>query len=862
METFKRAPLQLFNMPQHFVIPLFQRAYVWKQEEQWEPLWQDIKRVAELRMSQPYQTPQHFLGAVVLQAHPAVGNQVQRWNVIDGQQRLTTLQLLMDAVQALMTDAGLDRLANQLKMLTHNPRDYIREGDSLLKLRHLNNDAVAFAEVMTADAPIDHASLEHAESLLVQAHHYFTNVVVEWLGDSGNSDFEKRAEEITHVLQTDLTLVTIELLASENSQEIFETLNARGTPLTAADLVRNFVFQRIEAEGGDTRKAYKEDWPFETKFWAKQVSAGRNFVSRSSLFLNQWLAAELGQEISPQATFTRFKSFVEHEVGVKMNQLLPRIKVQAGQYQKWTEAAALKSGDLNVVEMSFYRMQANGLELLKPLLIWLHSPGRNLPDEVVDRVVTAAESWVVRRQFLRMTTSDLGRIVADVIAAHDGCPADELADRVVGHLSRLQVASTYWPGDDEVRQALSTESVYSRFPRARLRSYLEAIENSYRAETGQPQVERVGLPIEHILPRKWQDAWPVASLEEEMERQARVHRLGNLTLLTASLNSKVSNGPWASKRVALLRHNTLKMTGRLIDDTQAAEWDEGKIDERTGDLIDVLLRIWPVPEGHTGQVVDPQSKAGDWVELKHLVEGGQLSVGEKIFATHRDFVGREAMIGDDRWIHIDGKKFETPSGAAKHLRKRATNGWYFWAVSDGRRLRDVRADFLGVPSRTSEGPKTALQREFWELALARIRTAHPTWTRGTTSGGPWIDLSIGVADVVVSTYWYQTGLSVALYFSSPDAELNAARFNALLARRDDFESALKQVPTWDPMEGRKAARIALTSTFTKLEEKERWEDAVDWLVTSQEELREAFDAVGGRDVLDDLGKASEGHPGA
>ncbi len=93
-----------------------------------------------------------------------------------------------------------------------------------------------------------------------------------WLGDSRSDEFAIKGDQLASALQADLQLVTIELLAAENSQEIFETLNARGTPLTAADLVRNFVCQRLEVEGADTRRAYKEDWPFETKFWAKEVS--------------------------------------------------------------------------------------------------------------------------------------------------------------------------------------------------------------------------------------------------------------------------------------------------------------------------------------------------------------------------------------------------------------------------------------------------------------------------------------------------------------------------------------------------------------------------------------------------------------
>jgi hypothetical protein len=283
--------------------------------------------------------------------------------------------------------------------------------------------------------------------------------------------------------------------------------------------------------------------------------------------------------------------------------------------------------------------------------------------------------------------------VADVIAANSAAPANELVERVTGHLARLNVTSTYWPGDEELRRTLGTEAAYSRFPRGRLRMVLEAIEDQYRGETGQPQIERKGYPIEHLLPRSWTDTWPVGSPEEAEARQSRVHRLGNLTLLTKSLNSKVSNGPWPAKRSALQDHNTITLTGRVIKRTENEAWDEDLIDERTTKLIGKLLQVWPVPEGHHGKVVDPQTKAGDWVELKHLIEAGLLAPGDKLVATHRDFKGKEATLTADGAIELDGKRYTSPSAAGHSLRKRATNGWYFWAVADGRRLRDVRSEF-------------------------------------------------------------------------------------------------------------------------------------------------------------------------
>ncbi|GAA4674587.1 GmrSD restriction endonuclease domain-containing protein [Gordonia humi] len=691
METYKRTPQQLFTQPQHFVIPLFQRAYVWKEDEQWAPLWKDVRRVAELRVADPGRDTKHFLGAVVLQASEAKSGSVPAWNVIDGQQRLTTLQIMMDAVSAVIMQPGTERYARRLEALTHNSADYVAEGDSRLKLRHLNRDRTAFDAVMDAEPPVDYTEVDDPTSRIVEAHRYFTSVVTRWLDEVEGDAVPDRAEALATVLESQLQLITIELTAAENSQEIFETLNARGTPLTAADLIRNFVFQRIEAEGGDTKHTYDAVWPFETKFWAKEISVGRYFVSRSSLFLNQWLSAQLGEEVSPQSTFTRFKSYVEHDPSMRVVDLLPVLKAQADLYEEWTTSAARPDGSLDRTSMAVYRMAANTSELLKPVLIWLHDPNTPRPADAIDGVIAVFESWVQRRQLLRLPSSDLGRVVAEVIHQYRDTPSNELVSRVSNHLARIKVTSTYWPGDDEIRRSLATESAYRRYSRARLRVFLEAIENHYRAETKQPQIERSGLPIEHILPQTWRDTWPVPE-DDEAARQEHVHRLGNLTLLTASLNSKVSNGAWPAKRDALLKHNTITMTGRLIDRTQTEDWCETLIDERTDAMISAILQIWPVPEGHTGQVADPQAKAQDWVLVKHLIESGHLHDGDVIHAG-RDHAGVTATVSATG-ITLDGRSFATPSGAARHLRKKATNGWYFWTVDDGRRLADVRTEFL------------------------------------------------------------------------------------------------------------------------------------------------------------------------
>jgi hypothetical protein len=316
----------------------------------------------------------------------------------------------------------------------------------------------------------------------------------------------------------------------------------------------------------------------------------------------------------------------------------------------------------------------------------------------------------------------MGRIVADIIRVHETTAPAELAGSIERYLSRLNVTSTYWPGDNEVREALRTEQVFRRFKKARLRMLLEAIEDAHRRDTNQPQVSRRGYPIEHILPQKWPDHWPVEGEEAEEARAEHVHRLGNLTLLTTSLNSKLSNGPWATKRQALQAHDTLLLNSRLlstVDDT----WDEAGIDSRTDAMIRVLLATWPTPEGHQGVVVDPHEKSAGWIQVKHLVEAGLLTPGTELTPRSGTWQAHTATVRPDGLLEVDAKTFHTPSGAGRYVKGSATNGWSFWRLPDGRRLLDIRAAYRGTE------PAKAASSFDWS-ALHTILEALPVghWT--------------------------------------------------------------------------------------------------------------------------------------
>lgn len=698
MRTDVTTPQGIFGMPQHLTVPIYQRPYVWSEDEQWGPLWADIRRITEHNLSGAQPPATHFLGAVVTQQAEQAPVGVQEFLIVDGQQRLTTLQLIVDATAAALSARGFDELSGRLEFLTHNSAVFGGVDDDRLKLRHTNRDRAAFDEVMLAPAPVEHSTLRHRDTRIVKAHAYFTNRVNAWLDEETGTPAETRATALATALQSALQLVVIQLTADEDSQEIFETLNARGTPLTAADLIKNFVFQRLKAEGVDEGRIYAESWPFESKFWEQEISVGRLTTTRSAVFLGQWLVSRVGKEVSPRSTFARFKFFVEHEANESMVTLLARIAEQAASYQRITEHAADPRGNLDRLALHVYRVGVAQVEITKPILIWLTEPDSPYSMATVERVIGSVESWVMRRRLLKLQSSDLGRIAAELISFARGSDDSDLAAAVDRFLASQQVASTYWPGDAEVRANLAAAAFYRRYSAPMQRVFLQAIEDGYRGFAGgrpsaEIRVHRDRQQIEHLLPRSWRSHWPVDDAAAEADREEHVHRLGNLTLITGALNASVSNGPWLGEQgkwVALDRHDLFIMN-REVRRAATDGWDEARIDRRTAEMIDLLLATWPVPAGHQGAIIDRQSRiAKSSVTYADLVAVGLLRIGDAlVLEDHRwGDIRCEVLAGGK--VLYEGLIYNTPSQLSDKIRGGAGNAWLLWRVDGGPLLNALR----------------------------------------------------------------------------------------------------------------------------------------------------------------------------
>jgi hypothetical protein len=601
VEAGTYTPKDLFKRDIRFEIPTFQRPYVWNQEDQWEPLWNDVRNVAETYLDNleatggeatkaQKLTANHFLGAIVLQQQPNAIIDLDTRLVIDGQQRLTTLQILLDATQEVFEKSEFEKPSRRLLALVEN--QLVDSPDDVFKLRPTALDRDAFVAAMRND--IEPQGFE--DSPIVQAHAFFRLQVEEWLSEAvGGSIAATRALALEATLMGLLTVVTIDLDAGDDSFVIFETLNARGTPLNQSDLVKNYLLQKASAGGLDPDLVHAKSWSaLETKHWREEIVQGRIRRPRLDQLLNYWLQMRLVDEVKANEVFPAFRRYVEDE-SRPVDQVAGDLRTAAGRQLDFEDQPEFsRVGTFN------YRNRVMQSGAVSPVLMWLYTH-INSDNPALDRAVSVLEDYLVRRMVCRSTTKDYNRLFLESIRQLEDRSTTSAVVVLTEFLAGQTADSRQWPTDTQVTEALVELPLYRLLTRGRLRFVLEGIEEARRRQYSEDvHVVRGSLTIEHLMPQSWAAHWPLPADIPDVHlaagrRDRTLHTIGNLTLLTQKMNSDVSNGPWASKARALQKHSTMLITKDLLEHYSEGPWDEETIRERSLELADLFRAVWPGP---------------------------------------------------------------------------------------------------------------------------------------------------------------------------------------------------------------------------------------------------------------------------
>ena len=602
----KAYPLhQVLSLDRRFVVPTYQRDYEWTRDGQWQLLFDDLEqradrladardraRAAGLDVIKAEKTVgPHFLGAIVLDQLPSSTGSIDVRAVIDGQQRLTTLQLLIRGVLDALAEIESPR-GKQLHRMIQNPDD-VSGGDDRYKLWPRRRDRAAWRVAMMPTCDLT------SEHIYLVARRYFAQRARTFV-ETG--DVDERASVLVDAVMGLLRLVVIDLEDNDDAQVIFEVLNGRQTPLSSADLVKNLLFLRIEQADGDRiDRLYDQYWAdFDDAWWKREVGRGHAARRHSDTLLAAWLTAARGTESTSGRLYSEIRSYLDDRPDVV--DVLAEISGYAAEYRV-INAVAPEPDDR--VRAAYERLNRLGVTTTQPLLLWLRRlrTADRINDVEHRGAVLAVESFVIRRMLIGAQTRGYGRAFTQVLAGVQRRFSEREASVVelVEAELRSKPQGAHWPSDEEVIETCTERRFYGVDSQERIRLLLSAIDESWRSAN--PKIEKITLDyhtltIEHIMPQEWSHHWPVVGASDferqslAQRRETHVNRLGNLTLVTKSLNPALSNADWAAKRPEIEKNSVLALNA---DVASQESWDEEAIDDRSRLLGAEACKIFARP---------------------------------------------------------------------------------------------------------------------------------------------------------------------------------------------------------------------------------------------------------------------------
>ena len=577
----------LFDTPVSYRIPVFQRPYAWRKNQQWQPLWNDTKNMAEklLDPTTPEKIPPHFLGAIVLQLQSAKSGEVVKRIVVDGQQRLTTLQLLIKAAQESFQSVNDAVRANRLSRLTENENHKLG-GDlsNQTKVRQSSvNDLESFQNVIRGSG----ADSQPLRSI-GEAYQYFKQEITDWLhAEPANRDARACALETT--LTKYMQIAAVDLDEDEKPHFIFTVLNARSEPLKESDHIKNTVM--YEANIVDDSIKANELWGIfdRNEWWRNETKEGRLTRIHLDRFLNYWAVMSLGKDVSADRVSAEFNQYVDSNNRSKklsVEEIAADIG-KAGQIYQDMEETRIPG-----IEVFLQRMKVLELGVVMPLLIWLYT--KDIPKETRERSIRALESYLVRRMLCGINSQGLNRLFVELLVRLRSSENHDIDQAIIDFLSNQTVDNRIWPKDEMLRDHLVGVPMSGTTSRQTM--VLRALEMQLRTSMTE-DLGKAPLTREHIMPESWGRHWPLPDgtndVNEATEaRNKTIKEIGNLTLVTGKLNPALSNSPWAQKKESLKQHTALRLNWELLSDAPE-EWNEDAIHARSVQIATMVAEIWP-----------------------------------------------------------------------------------------------------------------------------------------------------------------------------------------------------------------------------------------------------------------------------
>lgn len=787
-----------------FIIPVYQRNYDWKMEH-CKQLYDDLVKVIRQNRKS------HFFGSIV--SVQSESGTMEEFLIIDGQQRLTTISLLLLAIYHLLSSGKMVSRDHQLtdKILKKYLIDEYEPEEKRIKLKPIKNDQKAFGILFDQDEEYI------PDSNLTINYRYFYDRI-----QHGELDIDELFDAICK-----LEIINISLNHEDNPQLIFESLNSTGLNLSEGDKIRNYILMGLPND---------QQTKFYEKYWNRIESYTDYDVSS---FVRDYLSIKQQSTPNMNSVYPTFKKYVEDAEVADIEPLLKDLLEYAKRY-----AFLIKGGHSDErLNSCIYRLNRLSTSVTRPFLlevIRLSESGALTADELIE-VFHFTESYLFRRAICDLPTNALNKIFLLLhreIIRFDGDESHYVEKFKYALLSKRE--RTRFPSDEEFAECMSTRNIYGMNPKNKLYLF-ERLENSETSETKDVwgHLDRGEYSIEHIMPQHLTAAW-IVSLGDNYEaiHTNWLHRLANLTL--TAYNSHYSNSPFAEKRD--MPHG-FKDSGLRINQWvgQKEQWGLPELEERDQLLKNTVIGIWPYPTSN----YHPQKKQMDAIALdedviltgrvlsKYSFKGAEQPVAswadmyqQVITMLHSENKAVLTKLAVSQDPAVDLSLHFSISPTSFNSCRQIDTDLYVWTGTDTQyKINNLRKIFaiFDVPeselvfylkdednSETVAGNRYEIRKKYWEYTLPQLKNAfseNGLFGNVNPVTSNWIAGFVGIPGIHIDCVANFDESRVELYLGMASKEKNKELFGFLFARKDNIEKVIGTQLIWSRMDDNKASKI-------------------------------------------------------
>lgn len=623
---------ELLNKQIRFKIPVFQRHYVWNEQDQWMPLWEDfINKFNERQNGQKIHP--HYTGSIVLFHENTTTSTLSTYNVIDGQQRLTTFQLFITAFREVCRNhLEEESLTKELDKYLFNDRSF---GDKdyenqKFKLEPTKFNKEIFKSIVGNTyekveelhilpvlrefgvGPKSYRNIAKARNKILGAYIFFYDQLNDYIKNS-EIEINELITNLLLVIKRDFQFVEIGLTQNDDPQMIFETMNGRGASLSETDLIRNFIFMRANSNEESLDEIYDKYWdefddPSAEYKWHDKTSRGRYSESRLQFFVIDYLTLKLQTEIRYDQVFYYYKLFILNKASFpKIEDELKELNRYCQIFKKLTNPSGVSN-----FEKLARRLSDMDNSTIYPLLLYIEGDDE-ISQRNKDEIYLILDSYLTRRFLCGLTTKNYNNVFLEYLKFLN---EHKDSDSFKNHLQSKTADTNLWPSDNILLERLLERPIY-REEKNRTKSISNILLEVEKFKRGSKQEKiyfpNTGLTIEHVLPQKWFEYWPLdgkniseedfnlsvhaVMTEEDKDgkyhqiegRNKMLHTIGNLTILTTSLNPSISNSAFLIKQKEIGSQSTLIINQHFQN---KSDWNEEEIKERSKIIYDSISKIW------------------------------------------------------------------------------------------------------------------------------------------------------------------------------------------------------------------------------------------------------------------------------